>query len=65
MKIKDYIAHKGISLTDFAQQVGCGVPTLHDLVTGRRLPSVRLALKIQKASAGKIGLKDFDHEAAA
>lgn len=59
MKLETYLSQSGRKLTEIAEKVGCGPSTLHDLKTGRRIPSLGLAIKIKEATGGAVCPEDF------
>jgi len=44
---------------EFARLVGCGQQTISDFIRGTRRPSASMALKIEKATKGKITRHDL------
>ena len=59
MDIKTYLAQSGRSLTNLANEVGTSVGSMHDLASGRRTPSLRMAAKIAKATGGAVSVESF------
>lgn len=55
-KLRAYLASTGMKQKDFAAKAGIGPSYLHDLLSGRREPSLATAGKIAAASRGKIPL---------
>ena len=64
MMLKEYIKNYESSMADFARKLKVSRGYLHNLVTGRRLPSARLATAIENLTGGKVRLRDFFREAA-
>jgi transcriptional regulator with XRE-family HTH domain len=44
---------------DFAQAVGCSQSHLHNIITGRKRPSINLLHRIADKTNGRVGLKAF------
>lgn len=59
MDIQDYLIENEISQTDFAAIVGVHLITLHNIVKKGGTPSLETALKIEKASDGKVTCEDL------
>lgn len=47
------------SLTDFSALVGCSVQHISHLVHGQSRPSIRLALAIEQATGGAVGVESW------
>lgn len=55
-KLRAYLASTGMKQKDFAAKAGIGPSYLHDLLSGRREPSLATAGKIAAATRGKVPL---------
>ena len=54
MKLSDYLSAAGQNATDFAAKIKCEPSTITRILKGQRGASVPLALKIEKATGGKV-----------
>ena len=52
----DYLKSTGQTQAGFAAKAGVNQSTIHRLCYGEMMPSLAIALKIEKASEGKISL---------
>ena len=52
------------SLTDLARRAGVSVGHLHDVKTGRRVPSMALAARLVQETQGAVTFADLAPEAA-
>lgn len=59
MTLKEYLETTRITQTDLARTVGVFRGTIHNIVTGRKAPSIELALKIQDATDGAVTVRDL------
>lgn len=62
MKLKTYMKRKKLTLRAFAAQVGTrGITaqTLHNYVTGKRVPPLGIAMDIVKATGGDVSLREL------
>lgn len=49
-----YLADNGIAQRSFAVRVGCSPSYLSDILSGRRLPGLGLAARIERATGGAV-----------
>lgn len=59
MKLRTYLSEAGISLTRFAAKIGVSVSTVHGWTTGRRVPALETALRIEALTDGRVTTKDL------
>ena len=62
MKLKTYMKRKKLTLRAFAPRVGkrgISAQTLHNYVTGKRVPPLGTALDIVKATDGDVSLREL------
>lgn len=59
MRLTEYLEETDVTLTALAAEVGCHASTLHDIKSGRRQPSLGLALAIQRATRGRVSPEDM------
>lgn len=59
MEIKKYIEYKNISVGETAKQLGITRAYVYELISRRRAPGRKLALKILKWSDGDIRFEDL------
>jgi len=59
MDLNSWIIAEGIKQAEAARRIGITHGGLHNLLTGRRKPSGRLASKIECVTKGKVLLSDF------
>lgn len=59
MRIIDYIKCEGVTGVELAKMVGCSQPVLSQYTTGKRRPSPDIAVRIVKATGGKVTLEDL------
>lgn len=59
MTITEYMSNTGCTLAELARRCECEASTLADLRSGRRTPSLALALRIKAATGGKVRPEDF------
>lgn len=59
MKLNEYLAAEEQSATNFAVAVGCEPSTITRLVKGERKPSAELAVRIERATLGKVTVHDL------
>ena len=59
MKLRTYLERNSMTRRAFAKRVGCSPQAVGYYVTGDRRPSLPVALKIVKATGGKVTLKDL------
>lgn len=60
MKLKDYM-EQYVGAKELAKRVGCSVPALYNYANGRE-PRLTIALKIIRATKGKVRLVDLAQE---
>jgi hypothetical protein len=60
MTLGEYLKQNGIRLTDFARLLGdANIPTVHDWISGRRLPKLLNLVAIERATGGAVRAIDF------
>lgn len=59
MKLKEYFDSTGVSQRFFANKADISKASLNDYVHDRKIPPIRTALKIEKASGGLVTLYDW------
>ncbi len=59
MKLADWLAQTGTTITEFANAIGEDVSTCHNWMTGRRNPRAAALAKIDEATKGKVRPADF------
>lgn len=58
-KLGIYLQEMCINNVAFAKKIGVTHPTLMRYIRGKTVPSVPIAMEIQKATDGKVKLKDW------
>ena len=61
MKLSEYLEHRGISARKFAEKAKISPPTIRNAIKGKDI-WLSTALKIEKASEGKVKCKDLIDE---
>ena len=59
MKLRTYIKDQGLTIEEFANQIGVPKGTIGRYCKGTRFPNRKMFLRIQKATAGKVTPNDF------
>lgn len=59
MKLNDYLEKTKQTKTDFAGVIGITTGMVSHIATGRKIPSLDLALKIQDATEGAVTVRDL------
>lgn len=59
MHLRDFLHLNRITYAEFAKLIKTSRFTIHEIVHGRRLPKMELAIEIEKATAGKVTLYDW------
>ena len=59
MTLKEYLAGEQLTPHAFARKLEVPSSTVHRWVHGKRHPSIGCLLKIEKATKGKVLVKDF------
>ena len=59
MKLKVYLESKGMSQEDFSHLLGITPAMTSYMASGKRSPSLALALKIQRLTSGKVRPEDW------
>ena len=62
MDLKTYLKIKGLKQEDFAKLVGTTPSAISNYVCKRRFPVLAIALRIKKATKGKVSLNDLLEE---
>lgn len=58
-KLKLYLSAAGISNNDFAEKAGINLRTFERYIQGHRMPNLEAAIRIERASGGKIKPEDW------
>lgn len=59
MKLKEYLTIRQMPVTEFAALLHLSTATIHNYLTGRRIPPLRVALRIQAITRNKVTVKDW------
>jgi transcriptional regulator with XRE-family HTH domain len=59
MNLKEYLTKKNISQEDFARSIGLSQPYISQLVNSERLPSLKVASKIETLTKGSVLATDW------
>lgn len=60
MKLSDYLAEHGVSLSEFARRIGAkNARTVQRYTKHRRIPSIRMMAEIARATDGVVQPNDF------
>lgn len=59
MTLAEYILSTGSNATAFAERAGCAVSTITRILGGERLPSLELALRIERLTDGQVKPANF------
>ena len=59
MNLKEYIEENRMSQEDFARAVGLSQPYISQLVSRDRIPSLKVAIKIETFTHGKVLTTDW------
>lgn len=59
MDLKKYLDNKRLTYAEFANQLGIHTHSLHNVVYGKKKPSLDLAVKIEELTDGEITAKDL------
>ena len=62
MKLETYLKSKSITRTDFAGLIGTTQASVSRYVSGERRPSIEMIDKIEKATKGKVKMRDWFKE---
>ena len=62
MRLREYLRSADISQTRFAAQIGVQQGTVSRYISGTKIPSATVALKIRDASQGAVALDDWAPE---
>lgn len=62
MKLETYLKTKSITRTDFAGLIGTTQASVSRYVSGERRPSIEMIDKIEKATKGKVKMRDWFKE---
>ncbi len=62
MKLETYLKTKSITRTDFAGLIGTTQASVSRYVSGERRPSIEMIDKIEKATRGKVKMRDWFKE---
>lgn len=64
MKLSDYLTQSGTRQLHFARQIGASPGHLHDILSGRRQPSLTLAKRIAAETGGAVPINEWPTIAA-
>lgn len=64
MNLSQYLEQSTQSATELATAVGCETSTITRIIRGERRPSINLAARIERATGGKVSIKDFAEQVA-
>ena len=59
MRLSDFLLRKGLSQVEFAALIGVDQATVSRYVTGDRLPSLPVSLRIREVTKGWVKPDDF------
>jgi transcriptional regulator with XRE-family HTH domain len=59
MNLRDYLSAETISLTEFAARLGVPITTAHGYVSGRRMPPLDAAVRIEELTGGAVTVRDL------
>lgn len=62
MKLETYLSSKSLTRTEFAELIGTTQASVSRYVTGERRPSIEMIDKIDKATKGKVKMRDWFKE---
>jgi DNA-binding transcriptional regulator YdaS (Cro superfamily) len=62
--LEKYLDEHGITLTQFAHQIGCSTSRVWQLLNGRGKPSLKLIVSIERATNGEVTFEDWVSDAA-
>lgn len=63
MRLTDYLSTHGISIGEFATEVGVNQTTIYRFINGSRRPSWDAMAAIYKATKGAVSAEDWLHDA--
>jgi len=64
MKLRDFLRINDITYREFASNVGTSIFTLNGIITGKRFPTMPLAMEIEKKTHKAVTLYDWFSEHA-
>jgi DNA-binding transcriptional regulator YdaS (Cro superfamily) len=59
VKLRDYLRIMNIKQNIFAERVGMAPATISNYIKGKRKPSAKNALVIERYTSGKVTVEDF------
>ncbi len=59
MKLASYLSANGISVAQFAAQIGVSSTSVHRYLAGERVPKRQLMIKIREKTGGEVTADDF------
>lgn len=59
MDLRDYLHFQRISVTEFAQMLGCSRTHLSEIIHGKRIPGKWLAKDIERATNGEVKAEEL------
>lgn len=62
MKFKEWIEVEGFKIDKIAEKIGISRQALSYLINGHHVPSLKVAVKIEKLTKGKVKCKDWIDE---
>ncbi len=57
--LQQYLSETGLSFAEFCRSAGIGVSELNEIVAGRKIPSVELAMRISDLTDGVVTIEDM------
>lgn len=58
--LKNFLMRNSLSYREFAKKIGTSAPTLYGIVNGIRLPSLKIAFRIQKATLNLVSVMEWE-----
>lgn len=62
MTIREFCKFKGITLQQLAKEIGYSHGTMKNASSGQMKPGLKMILRLQKATGGKVTMKDLRPE---
>ncbi len=59
MKLKDFLRINDLNYREFSEMVGTSLFTLNGIINKKRMPSMKLAMKIEQKTMKKVTLYDW------
>ena len=61
-KMKSWLYVRGIKNSEFSREICVSAPTFHNIMNGRNLPSLPVAVAIQRKTGGAVKCEDWIDE---